>query len=307
MILNLYSMEEGTVVTLNTSNDGRQHLPSNSSTTVNTMQDPFLVFDPKTDLSFDDKSRIYCSLVTLVKAEHRFNNALEARAARFLTSLAPMFGDFDESAKLVTDLVPSSTGSHSGFVESIVTLLSSPHSTIVEAALLFLNMTTWNLTAQFQFRLAELDIIANALATVQPHTLPITGFEETHRFLLRIIDIFVNLASQSNLRDLGITEAVDKSNHLEMILRMVVIPSSQFVTFLISNRYILDGDLFESFMYLLNTFIKIVPFHLPTLEFVLASPIVMAFSSCLSFAIKSCCSLYSSPQHQQFARRMEDA
>ncbi|KAK2963625.1 hypothetical protein BLNAU_1190 [Blattamonas nauphoetae] len=248
------------------------------------MQEPFLVFDPKTELSFDDKSSIYCSLATLVKAEHRSNNALEDRATRFLTSLAPKFGDFSLSAKLVTDLVPSSTGSHSGFVESIVTLLSSPHSTIVEAALLFLNVTTWNLPTRFLSRLAEVDIITNALAAVQPHTLPITGFEETHRYLIRIVDIFVDLASQSNLRDLGITATVDKSNHLEMIFQKVVIPSSQIVTFLISNRNLLKGNLLDSFMILLRTLLEVGPFHRPTLEFVLASPIVMAFSSCLPFA-----------------------
>ncbi|KAK2955455.1 hypothetical protein BLNAU_9502 [Blattamonas nauphoetae] len=248
------------------------------------MQEPFLVFDPTTELSFDEKSRIYCSLVTLVKAEFPFDDALEDRAAQFLKSVTPRFGKFSLSTKLVTDLVPSSTGSPSGFVESIFTLLSSPHSTLVAATLSLLRTTTWNLSTQFQCRLVESDIITNALATVQPHTLPITGFEETHSYLIRIIDLFVDLASASSLRNLRVTTAaIDKSNHREMIFQKVVTPSSPFVTFLITNRNSIDGDFFESFMYLLNTFIKIAPFHLPTLEFVLVSPIVMAFSSCLSF------------------------
>ncbi|KAK2946750.1 hypothetical protein BLNAU_18346 [Blattamonas nauphoetae] len=58
--------------------------------------------------------------------------------------------------------------------------------------------------------------------------------------------------------------------------------------FLISKRHVLNGDLFKSFMNLLSTLILIGPFHLPTLEAVLASPIVTTFSSCLTYAEGFC-------------------
>ncbi|KAK2941773.1 hypothetical protein BLNAU_23321 [Blattamonas nauphoetae] len=67
-----------------------------------------------------------------------------------------------------------------------------------------------------------------------------------------------------------------------MILQKAVTPSSQFLTFLISNRYQLHGWLLDYFMTLLRSLLEFGPFHRPTLEFVLASPIVMAFSSSLS-------------------------
>ncbi|KAK2943455.1 hypothetical protein BLNAU_21638 [Blattamonas nauphoetae] len=127
------------------------------------------------------------------------------------------------------------------------------------------------------------DLVSKVFATVQPHTLPISGNTTISDDLIDIIDRFAELATPPFIRNLGITASGDKFNHRQMILQKVVLPSFQFVTFLISNRYILSDDLFRSFMSLLDRFIDIGPFHRPTLEFVLASPIVMAFSSSLSF------------------------
>ncbi|KAK2950177.1 hypothetical protein BLNAU_14863 [Blattamonas nauphoetae] len=244
-------------------------------------------------MSFDEKSAVYCSLVALVKAEYPFNIALQDRAVRFLENLKPKFlYEKDLAAKLVTDLVPSSAGSPSGFVESILTLLSCPHSTVVAAALSFLYRTAqrWRKVDSFlnQERtlltnLVETDLIPTVFATVQPHTLPIAGNEKIISRLTKIIASFAKLTLPSSPRNLRITAAIDIFNHREMIFQKVVVPSSQFVTFLISNRFILNGDLFDSFMSLLLNHIQICPFHRPTLEFVLASPIAMAFSSCLSF------------------------
>ncbi|KAK2947974.1 hypothetical protein BLNAU_17098 [Blattamonas nauphoetae] len=71
----------------------------------------------------------------------------------------------------------------------------------------------------------------------------------------------------------------------------VIIQSSQFVTFLISNRFVLNENLSRLFMLLLVIILLVGQYHLPTLEFVLASPFVMALSSCLSF-IEYCSPLW---------------
>ncbi|KAK2957852.1 hypothetical protein BLNAU_7286 [Blattamonas nauphoetae] len=102
--------------------------------------------------------------------------------------------------------------------------------------------------------LVESDLITKVLATARIYSLPIAGNEMIFDRLIKIIVECLDLTSPLSLQQLGITAAVDKSNHREMIFQKVVIPS----------------------------FIKIGPFHCPTLEFVLASPIVMAISSCLS-------------------------
>ncbi|KAK2943436.1 hypothetical protein BLNAU_21619 [Blattamonas nauphoetae] len=226
---------------------------------------------------------IYNSLNALVKAEYPFDDALQDRAAQFLKSLEPKGDQKEPANKLITELVPSSAGSTSGFIDSVVTLLSSPHSTVVAAALSFLHKTTNAVSPAIRCCLVESDLIGKVLETIQPHTLPISENEVLMGSLLGIIIDCIKLAFRSNLGVLGVTKAVNKSNHREMNFQKVVLPSSQFLTFLISNRHILNTDLSHSFMSLLRLLLHIGPFNRPILEFILASPIVMANSSCLSF------------------------
>ncbi|KAK2941770.1 hypothetical protein BLNAU_23318 [Blattamonas nauphoetae] len=234
-------------------------------------------------MSFEDMSRIYNSLVALVKADYTFDKALQDRAAEFLKNISQESRKMEETDRLVTDLVPSSATSPSGFAESILTLLSSPHPIVAASVLSFLYQTTRFLSPAVHLRLVESDFISNVLATVQPHTLPIAENEEmVDKLITIIINCFV-LASPLPLSEPGITAAIDVFNLREKIFQKVVLPSSQFVTFLISIRHVLKGDLFISFMVLLTTHIEFCPFHRPTMEFVLASPIVVTFSSCLSF------------------------
>ncbi|KAK2963082.1 hypothetical protein BLNAU_2105 [Blattamonas nauphoetae] len=197
--------------------------------------------------------------------------------------IAPKWDKEALADQLVRDLVPSSAGSPSGFVNSIVTLVSSPHSTVVVAALSFLLKTLSLSSSPIRCQLVESDLISEVLAIIQPLTLPISGNEEIFDNLLLTINYSVSLASPSCLRTLGVTSAVNQFNHREMFFQKVVLPSSELVTFLISNRHILSGWLFHLFTKLLAILIRICPFHRPTLEFVLASPIVMAITSCLSY------------------------
>ncbi|KAK2957788.1 hypothetical protein BLNAU_7222 [Blattamonas nauphoetae] len=275
-------MEEQTVA-LNSSTDASLTHSRKSPSTLNTFQEPFLNFDPKSELSFEEKSAIYCSLVALVETDYPFDNALQDRVVMFLKSLGPEWEEYELIAKLIRDLVPSSAGSPSGFVNSILTLLSSPHSTVVAAALFFLYQTTRAASSAIREGLVESDIVSKVLVTVQPQTLPIAGNEKIIAPLLIIIAYCVDLASLSSLVDLDLTTPADRYNHREMVFQKVVLPSSQLMTFLISDRYLLSGKLLYSFMDLLAIFIDIGPLHRPTLEFVLASPIVMACLSCLSF------------------------
>ncbi|KAK2942484.1 hypothetical protein BLNAU_22595 [Blattamonas nauphoetae] len=226
---------------------------------------------------------IYCSLVALVKAEYPFDNILQDKAARFLGSLEPRFGDHDSTAKLVTELVPSSAGSTSGFVTSILTLLSSPYSTVIEATFSFLFQATLLSTPTIRCRLVKPDLVTTILATVQPHTRQISENEMIIKNLITTLVILADIATISYLRRHDITAAVDMFNLREIVFQKVVIPSSAFVTFLISKRHIFSGALHICLVRLLTTLLEIGPFHRPTLDFVLTSPIVMVFSSNLSF------------------------
>ncbi|KAK2957791.1 hypothetical protein BLNAU_7225 [Blattamonas nauphoetae] len=191
-------------------------------------------FDPRySRLSYDEQLRVYCSLVALVKAEYPFDEELQDNAAHFLKRLHPKCRDEPRDvAELVTDLVPSSVGSTSGFVESILTLLSSPHLKVYKAALSFLAASMNDSPQEILCLHLESDLITKVLATVQPHTLPISGNERMFTNLTRIIVHFVNLETASNLETrylnkLGLaTAAVDTINLREMIFQKVVLPSS---------------------------------------------------------------------------------
>ncbi|KAK2946294.1 hypothetical protein BLNAU_18815 [Blattamonas nauphoetae] len=250
--------------------------------TVSPLQEPFLIFAVNSELSSNDPSAIFCSLVALVKAEFPFNKPLQNKAVQFLRHLTPLPSHGDATEQLVSVLVPSSIQSPSSFfLESILTLLSSPHSTVVSEALSLIHQTTKLSYSSTQLHLVESDFIANIFAIVQPQTLPISENETMLKSLVNILIYSLDLAFPSTLRILEITAAVEKYNHHNMILQKVVIPSSQFLKFLIKNRYMLNGDLVY-LMNILGVFLEIGPFSTPILEYVLASPIVMAFSSCLS-------------------------
>ncbi|KAK2961646.1 hypothetical protein BLNAU_3444 [Blattamonas nauphoetae] len=251
------------------------------------LHEPFLNFDENSKLLFTNKSSIYNSLVALVKAEYPFNDALLDRAVRFLKNLGPK-GDQKLAHKLITDLVPSSAGSPSGFIDSILTLVSSPHSTVAASALSFLQKTTFASSKEIRSRLVKSDLVSKVLATIQPHTLPVVGNEEIFVTLIHLFEHFVSLASPTSLIDIDTTVA-DAFNHREMIFEKVVLPSSQLMAFLISNRNMLKGDLFKSFISLMANLLDISPFHRPISEFILASPIVRTFSRCLSFVEDDFC------------------
>ncbi|KAK2946189.1 hypothetical protein BLNAU_18865 [Blattamonas nauphoetae] len=215
--------------------------------------------------------------------EYPFDKALQDRAVQFLKSLTQKQLRKHVANQLVTHLVPSSDGSPSGFVESILTLLSSRHSTMVVETLSLLSETTSNSSTEFQSHLMESDLITNVFVTIQPHSLPISGNDKIFDSLLRIINTFLLISFPMSLRELAITTVVKPWNHREMIFQKVVLPSSQYVTFLITNRHILVGEFSISFMILLATLLGITPYHRPTSDFVLTSPIAMALTSCLSF------------------------
>ncbi|KAK2959996.1 hypothetical protein BLNAU_4879 [Blattamonas nauphoetae] len=203
--------------------EGKSFLQSLASTTIHsfypypdpvlvTEKEPFLNFNPNSDLSNEDESAIYSSLVSLVKEKYPFDTDLLNRAARFLENLRPEWGEHDQAAKQVNDPVPSSAGSPPGFVEGIVTLLSSPHSTLVAATLSLLHNVLVYSPPPVKLRLVVSDIITNVLATVQPHTLAV-GNETIINSLILIINHSISLTDSFYLRKLGITPTIAQYNH----------------------------------------------------------------------------------------------
>ncbi|KAK2961702.1 hypothetical protein BLNAU_3139 [Blattamonas nauphoetae] len=142
----------------------------------------------------------------------------------FLKSLEPGWNK-GLAAKLVTELVPSSAGSHSGFVESIATLLTSPNLNVVVATFSFIISTATVASSEIRLHLVQSDLITNVFATIQPHTMPIQGNEWIMSFLYELISLSLALAIPSTLEELDVVEDVERFNHHEMILQKVVLPS----------------------------------------------------------------------------------
>ncbi|KAK2946080.1 hypothetical protein BLNAU_18988 [Blattamonas nauphoetae] len=242
----------------------------------------FLTMKTSRELPLTDASILYSSLVARVKQESPFDEAVQDQAVDLLNMLEPKRNERKLADSIIKDLVPSSAGSPSDFIESILTLLSSPHSTVVEAALSFLYESMCNSSFFVRYRLMESDLISKLLATTQTDILPISICRRVFRTLVNIVIYCLQLARPYLFCEFGLTEVPDAFTRREMIFPKVVIPLSQFVAFLISNRFFLNKDLTIYVMALLGTLIEISPFHRPTLEFVVTSPIAFAFSSCLS-------------------------
>ncbi|KAK2950214.1 hypothetical protein BLNAU_14900 [Blattamonas nauphoetae] len=249
--------------------------------------EPFLNFSPNSRLSFEDKSTIYNSLVVLVKSKHPFDEDLQDRAVSFLNGLIP-WGNKQRASELIDGLVPSSAGPPADFIESFVTLFSSPYTKVVAGASYFLGQTTKASSVADQNRLVESDFIPKLLATAQPHTLPNSvkpTFEYNRGTIYGFLEVLINctnLADPYHLHVLGLTAAIDQFSHREMIFQKVILPSSLFVTYLCRNITLLTSQLRIQFRILLGSLLRVSAYHQKTETFVLESPITNAFSSCLS-------------------------
>ncbi|KAK2943464.1 hypothetical protein BLNAU_21647 [Blattamonas nauphoetae] len=259
-----------------------QSSPSESDRTIVKQRDPFLDFELYPAEAYFSETIIWNVLVELVNTIRPIDKALADRAARLLPESDWGFDAFALARNVLTALVPSSIGSPSPFHDSFFTLLASPHPTVVTSTITFLHAIAQFSTTASKRLLVESDMISNVFATIQPHTLSLPERRNIIHGLVRITNYCVYLAFPSSLIDIGLTAAVDEFNHREMIFQKVVLPSSPIVAFLISNRSILNRDFLDSFVSLLCTHVRISPYHHPTLEYVLASPIAMSFSSCLS-------------------------
>ncbi|KAK2957797.1 hypothetical protein BLNAU_7231 [Blattamonas nauphoetae] len=236
-------------ISQSTSIDGSLCPSHESHSSVNTLQEPFLNYNPNAELTLEEQLTLFSSLVALIRREHPFDKALQDRAARLLKSLKLNSEDEPDAAtKLDNDLVFSSTESPSEFLDGIHTLLSSSHSTVVAAALSSLFELSFNAYPALPLHYIESDLVPNLLRTVQPHTISISEDEAMIDSLVGIISHFVYLTLPWSLSDTGVTAAVDAFNRREIIFQKVVLPSSQFVTFLISKRHVINGDLLSQFV-----------------------------------------------------------
>ncbi|KAK2953802.1 hypothetical protein BLNAU_11205 [Blattamonas nauphoetae] len=261
---------------------------SDSEVPIGMESSAFLQFVPNVELSFEDKSAIYCSLVSLIRGNCELDDALQDKAATFLQSLHQPRLKEPDANRIISELVPSTNRSSSGFICTICILLSSSHPKIVVASLWLLHESLMLSSPDHKIDLVQTDFISQLFTILHPLTLPISGNEIIFNLLNWILISSIRLAESTTVRALGIIEPAAQNSHRELVLQRAIQPSSQYLSFLHQQfSLIATGDLGAGFGTLLGRLLHIGPFHHPTLEFVLNSPIVITSQDFLTFAEES--------------------
>ncbi|KAK2958246.1 hypothetical protein BLNAU_6733 [Blattamonas nauphoetae] len=222
--LQIMSIEVDGVYSQHISRTGSVH-PVDSGLTDRIKPSALFNFDPDSNLTFEDKSAIYQTLVSLVRDNFDFDDVLQDKVTRFLKKLEPQPFRRSIADRLITNLVRPSDESSSGFIDSACILLSSPHSKIVTATLSFLQISFSFSSETQRVLLVQTDFIPRILAILRPQTLQLSGNEALFNFLNQILHNSIGLALSSA-----------QHNRCELILQQVIQPSSQYLSFLCQNQ-----------------------------------------------------------------------
>ncbi|KAK2955470.1 hypothetical protein BLNAU_9517 [Blattamonas nauphoetae] len=216
-------MEKETTVAVTPTKYAFSNNSQESRSITDTLLKSVLKYPSNSRLTFEEESTIYNSLVALLKMGYPFDNALQDRAVQFLKYFTPYFGNRQRSEKFVTDLVHSSAGAPSGFVESICTLLASPFSAVIAETMQLLFISTKEMYAPIRYLLVASDLISRTITAFQPQTRPISGNEEIHSRLAGIINNVIIIADPSWLRSHMITGPVDICGiHTDLVLGALI-------------------------------------------------------------------------------------
>ncbi|KAK2959127.1 hypothetical protein BLNAU_5922 [Blattamonas nauphoetae] len=244
----------------------------------------FLNLNPYQKMPFKDKSKLYNSLVSLVKVQYPFDDIVQYKVVQFLEAIRPDI--FYQKIKIsyLSQLVPDDNGPCTGFNASIFTLLSSSNPKIVSAGLSFLASIVSGLKIPARLQYLSTEFISTILTILQPHTLPIASHTDLHNGLMKIIKSSLKLATPTKLTKILAKTPDDRNNICEVIYNTVVVPSSQYLSFLVRNRYVvITGCLSESFQNLLSTLLQSCPSHVPILECFISHSIVTGVVSLIPF------------------------
>ncbi|KAK2953069.1 hypothetical protein BLNAU_12058 [Blattamonas nauphoetae] len=243
---------------------------------------PFLNWSQDQPQSEHDKAVIFRSLIATVKLQPTPDNSLEAKAVKFLKSVA--IQNRESTDAFLRSLASNSAESLTNFVQSIMVLVSSPNQTIATAAMEMLKTLIFGCSAEVRFPLVKADLIPQLIITLNPQSLSFTEPVDIHTYLLRIIWNSIWLATPFGLEQLAIEDVYELQTVHETVLKQVIVPSEKYIWHLCVNRFsIIDGDQSKELMDLLSHLLRICPSYQPTMEFVLHMPVVLTIPSCLTF------------------------
>ncbi|KAK2959575.1 hypothetical protein BLNAU_5353 [Blattamonas nauphoetae] len=243
---------------------------------------PFLIWSEDQPETVDEKAVVFQSLVATVKYQPAFDASLEAKAVKFLESVNQ---DDEESADpLFTSLERTTDDSSSGFVQSIVVLISSTNCVIKTAAMKMFRNLIWRCSAGVLYTLVKAALIPQLITFLNLLSLSFVEAEDIHTCLFLSICKSLWLATPDGLRQLRIEDDKKQQTIHETVLKQVLLPSEKYICHLCMIRFsIVNGDQSWNFLDLLAHLLELFRYHQPTMEFVLRMPLFFTIPSCLSF------------------------
>ncbi|KAK2959934.1 hypothetical protein BLNAU_5131 [Blattamonas nauphoetae] len=243
---------------------------------------PFLRWYDNQERSWFGQTVVFQSLVATLKLQPALDVSLETKAVTFLESMS--LSDEESAVDLLSAHVSHSDGSLTDFVQSIVTLISSPNRGITKPTLGMLNVLICKCSAESLLALVKADLIGQIIAPLNPLSLSLTDAVDIHTILSFCITNSVSLATQTVLSQLKVSDENEQQAAHETVRHQVLTPLKQYLFLLCMNHFsIFERELSRCFLLLLAWLVEMCPFDKRTLELVLDSPVFLTIPSCLTF------------------------
>ncbi|KAK2944397.1 hypothetical protein BLNAU_20699 [Blattamonas nauphoetae] len=257
----------------------------NSSFSENRHRDSnrlFLKFNPNKILPIKQTSRFFLSLVACLKNRSELDDAATQKACALLEWIESHYFVSLPANQILFELAPTPDGSCTGFVESLVLLLTSSNEAIILSTLSFLTHFARYLSGceYISFMMSGFfEFLPNAFYFHEIHLTPHPNY-----FLMNIVGLFlVNMPKGRRIVLYGphqLTGAAFNQIMTDHFLR----PIQPFLTFIFQQRHRFeDTDASTDFAWLLGVLATHFPFVAPMTQLGLSSSFALTYTDSLIF------------------------
>ncbi|KAK2945714.1 hypothetical protein BLNAU_19384 [Blattamonas nauphoetae] len=238
--------------------------------------------DPKSIKTKQEASSFFWALANFYAIGNSLDEAGTERFCSFLEIIKPRFKSLFTSEQILTELVPLRDRSCQGFAECLVPLLICPNQQIVFSTLDFFQETIYTSSPQLHYAFVRTGFFT---------LLPPAFYEQAHHVLPRPVLLFADILNRclDFVSPFEIDEISQACGVTQYAIRHdafinVVQPLAPLLKSFSRNKLqFVDNNSSRHLPSLLNTLIQLSPFHSPTANFVLSSPICFLITSSLVF------------------------
>ncbi|KAK2959587.1 hypothetical protein BLNAU_5365 [Blattamonas nauphoetae] len=228
-----------------------------------------------------EKAVVFRSLVATLKLQPALDDSLEAKAVKFLESVAPP--TIESGDDFLNNVESSSDHNLTDFVQSIVVLISSASHTITTAAMKMLKNLINSCSFRYLRALIRADLVPQLVVTLSPQSLSFPKSQDIHTCLLLTFGKSFSLTIYFFDEEIGVNRHDKQQAVCETVLKQVLFPSEKYIRYLCVNRCsIVDGEQSKRFLVLLSRILQTSRYHQPTMDFVLHMPLFFTIPSCLT-------------------------